>query len=112
MKQPLCIGHSPSATTLARDPESLRPKFAVIVFNDEGRATHSSVAGNTRIKTPNFDLTFMATAGLMAHPQTTGRNLATILRPNRSDPIEGRDTTLAGQERHEIDRPHYWGCSI
>jgi arylsulfatase A-like enzyme len=56
--------------------------------------------------------TYMELAGLTPHPQMTGKSLAAILRSDKSGSIEGRDTMLAGKERHDVGRPGDLGYPV
>ncbi len=56
--------------------------------------------------------TYMELAGLEPHPQMTGKSLVNILRSEASGWIEGRDTMLAGKERHDIGRPNDLGYPV
>ncbi len=56
--------------------------------------------------------TYMELAGLKPHAQMTGKSLAAILRSEKSGYIEGRDTMLAGKERHDMGRPNDMGYPV
>jgi arylsulfatase A-like enzyme len=56
--------------------------------------------------------TYLELAGLQPHPQMTGKSIAAILRSEKSGWIEGRDTMLAGKERHDIGRPNDMGYPV
>jgi arylsulfatase A-like enzyme len=56
--------------------------------------------------------TYMELAGLKPHEQMTGKSIAAILRSEKSGWIEGRDTMLAGKERHDIGRPNDAGYPV
>lgn len=64
------------------------------------------------INVRDFAPTYLELAGLKVHPQMTGKSLVGILKSSRSGWVEGRDTMLAGKERHDIGRPNDLGYPV